>query len=206
MRDAKTRTRDRARRLAAAASLLLVPALLGGCLDAPGIEETWTRVDFARSSLAPFQNVTLGSTPAVTVGADITYRSILTGVVVAELRASSTLSPATLRIDPKAPRLQMAQDIDRLLASSVTLGRATRAVTGWDHLIQHIDFTFTGAIPSVVDSAGTGTGGVFLVCYLGAGERMELANGDDTLLVTPFVSTDKKILPLGLSLTPIAGP
>jgi hypothetical protein len=93
----------------------------------------------------------------------------------------------------------MAQDIDRLLANSVSVGRQTRAVTGWDHLIQHIDFTFDAWAPSVADS-GRATTGVFLVCYLGSGEEIEIPGQPDSIAVTPFASTPYQILPVGMEL------
>lgn len=175
-----------------------------GCLGEPEVEDRWTRVDIAGSNLVSGQQVQAGSSIPVTVSADITYRRILTGFAVAELRASTTYSAANLMIRPNDDnRLRMANDIDRLLATSVSMGRMTRAVTGWDHLIQRIDFTFTGAIPgTVTDSTGTGpVAGLFLVCYLGSGREIELANGTDSVAVTPFGSNAYQILPVGLPLS-----
>jgi len=95
----------------------------------------------------------------------------------------------------------MATDMDRLLATSVSMGREARAVTGWDHLIQHIDFAFTGDVPgSVTDSVGTGPAvGLFLVCYLGSGVKIERNDGTDTVIVTPYPSAPYQILPVGLT-------
>lgn len=175
-------------------------SLLGGCLDEPGIEETWTRIDIESSSLAPNQAMTLGSSPSISVRAKVTYRHIVTGFAVAELRTSSI--PATaVTVDPRSSRASMANDIDRILQNSVTAGRMTRAVTGWDHLIQPIDFTFTGAVPATVDSSSAG---LFLVCYLGSGTRLRLQNGQDSIVVTPFPSTPYEILPVGMELTTVA--
>ena len=176
---------------------------LAGCLDAPKIEDRWTRVDMTGASLAPGAPVTAGSTLPVQVGSDVYYRRILTGYAVAELRASTTFSPGSLQLAPNADRLRMATDMDRLLATSVSMGREARAVTGWDHLIQHIDFAFTGVVPgSVTDSVGTGpTAGLFLVCYLGSGVKVERPDGTDTVIVTPYASAPYQILPVGLSVT-----
>ena len=174
-----------------------------GCLSEPKIEDRWTRVDMTGASLAPAQSVPAGSVLPVRVSSDIYYRRIVTGYAVAELRASTTLSPGTLVLDPNADRLRMASDMDRLLATSVSMGREARAVTGWDHLIQHIDFAFTGSVPgSVTDSLGTGpTAGLFLVCYLGSGVKVERQDGTDTVIVTPYTSSPYQILPVGLSVT-----
>jgi len=184
----------------AGATLALV---LVGCLDAPKIEDRWTRVDMAGASLAPSQPVTAGSTIPVLVSSDIYYRRILTGYAVAELRASTSISPGMLQMNPNADRLQMATDMDRLLATSVSMGREARAFTGWDHLIQHMDFAFTGVVPgTVTDSVGTGpTAGLFLVCYLGSGVKVERQDGTDTVIVTPYTSSPYQILPVGLSVT-----
>ena len=176
---------------------------LAGCLEAPKLEDRWTRVDMTGASLAPAQSVPAGSTIPVQVSSDLYYRRILTGYAVAELRASTTVSPGMLQLAPNADRLRMANDMDRLLATSVSMGRAARAVTGWDHLIQHIDFAFAGVVPgSVTDSLGTGpTAGLFLVCYLGSGVKVERQDGTDTVIVTPYPSTPYQILPVGLSVT-----
>ncbi|HXJ69682.1 MAG TPA: hypothetical protein VNM39_12300 [Verrucomicrobiae bacterium] len=184
----------------AGATLALV---LAGCLDAPKIEDRWTRVDMAGASLAPSQPVAAGSTIPVQVSSDIYYRRILTGYAVAELRASTSISPGMLQMNPNANRLQMANDMDRLLATSVSMGREARAFTGWDHLIQHMDFAFTGVVPgTVTDSVGTGpTAGLFLVCYLGSGVKVERQDGTDTVIVTPYTSSPYQILPVGLSVT-----
>jgi hypothetical protein len=191
------------RALAASTAIAGLALALAGCFDAPKLEDRWTRVDMLGASLAPAQPVTAGSTIPVQVSSDLYYRRILTGYAVAELRASTTIAPGMLQMNPNADRLRMATDMDRLLATSVSMGREARAVTGWDHLIQHIDFAFTGVVPgTVTDSVGTGpTAGLFLVCYLGSGVKVERQDGTDTVIVTPYPSTPYQILPVGLSVT-----
>jgi len=192
--------RTRTARWLAGAALALAAA---GCLDEPKVEDRWTRVDMTGASLAPSQPVPAGSTIPVQVSSDIYYRRILTGYAVAELRASTSISPGMLQMNPNADRLLMANDMDRLLATSVSMGREARAFTGWDHLIQHMDFAFTGVVPgTVTDSVGTGpTAGLFLVCYLGSGVKVERQDGTDTVIVTPYASSPYQILPVGLSVT-----
>ena len=185
---------------------LLAPAWMGlalvtGCFDEPSIEDRWTRVDVTSSSLTPNQVVPPSTSQTITVGADITYRRIVTGFAVAELRASSSVTAASVVVAPESPRVTMAQDIDRILASSVTMGREARAVTGWDHLIQHIDFTFTGTTPAASDSMARG---LFLLVYMGSGEKIELQGGRDSIVVTPFLSEPMQILPVGMELS-VAG-
>ena len=197
-----------AKRIRIAAAMLPLALLAwasSGCLglDAPKLEDRWTRVDLKGANLAVGQAVTAGSTIPVLVSSDITYRRIVTGYAVAELRASTTFTPGMLQLRPDGDRLRMANDIDQLLATSVSMGRMTRAITGWDHLIQHIDFSFSGVVPSTVtDSTGTGpVAGLFLVCYLGSGVKLELPSGADSIIVTPFPSNPNQILPIGLPLT-----
>jgi hypothetical protein len=180
-----------------AALAALAAVLVAGCFDAPKIEDRWTRIDLLGASLTQAQVVPAGTSMAIAVSADVTFRRILTGYAVAELRASS-LPIDAVGVGPEAPRVPMAQDIDRILANSVTLGRMTRAVTGWDHLIQHIDFTFTGVTPATADSTSAG---LFLLCYLGSGVKIERPGTTDTVIVTPFVSQTDQVLPVGLELT-----
>lgn len=172
---------------------LAIALPLAGCLGKPEIEDRWTRVDVESASVTPQQQLVAGSTVPLTMRATVTYRTILTGFAVAELRASSVTS-GQVTVAPDAPREPMARDIDRILQSSVSLGRATRAITGWDHLIQPIDFAFDGHVPPS-DSAG-----LFLLCYLGEGEEVEREDGSDTLIVTPFDSMQFEILPVGIEL------
>lgn len=186
------------------ATLSLGALLLGGCLEKPGIEDTWTRIDVLSSNVSQGEAFAPGAAPTISVRANVIFRRIVTGYAVTELRASSTIAVPGAEVNPSAPRLRMATDIDDILLHSVTAGRMTRAVTGWDHLIQTIDFSFTGAVPATVDSAGVSTGatsGLFLLTYLGSGEKIEHPDGSDTLIVTPFSSGPYQILPVGMVLS-----
>jgi hypothetical protein len=184
---------------AATALLAVLAALpLAGCLEKPGIEDRWTRIDLLSTSAAPGEVVTAGVRDSFTVNGTITYRAIVTGYAVAELRASSSVSNASVTLDPKANRITMASDIDRILAQSVPCGRVVRPITGWDHLVQTMTLSF-GAVPPAADSAGA-TSGLFLLFYLGSGEKIELRDGTDSIAVTPFVSSEKQVLPIGLKL------
>jgi hypothetical protein len=137
----------------------------------------------------------------VSVKGRITYRDILTGFLVAEVRYSDTISPASVPLDPTENTLEAAQAIDYILANSVTAGRATRAVTGFDHLMQDIDLSFTATVPPEMYAGGATAGrGLYLLLYMGAGDEIELANGADSLVVTPFVSTQYEVLHNGFAL------
>lgn len=182
-----------------ALALGLVSTMLGGCLGAPEIEDRWTRVDLLSSNLAAGQTIAPGSSQTITMNTTVTYRRILTGFVVADLRATSATPAGTVVLGTDAPREPMALDIDRILQNSVSMGRATRAVTGWDHLIQHLNFSFNGVGPASADSSGAPVS-LFLVCYMGDGVEVERQGQPDTLIVTPWVSTAYSILPVGIEL------
>lgn len=188
--------RVRIGRLALVPLLMGGAVLLGGCFDEPKIEDRWTRLDIDGASVTVGQAMPAGS-DSITVQAAITYRKIVTGFAVAELRSSGTLTSADVTLSPQSDRVTMANDVDRVLANSVTMGRATRAITGWDHLIQRVDFGFRCTVPDTAT-------GLFLVLYLGAGDEIErgAANGADTLVVTPFPSVPNELLPVGIELTP----
>jgi hypothetical protein len=63
--------------------------------------------------------------------------------------------------------------------------------------MQEVNLSFTAQVPPAVLTSG----GLFLVLYMGSGDEIELANGEDSLVVTPFVSTDREILHTGFPIT-----
>ncbi len=193
------RKRKRARTWAAA----VLPALaLSACvLDEPEIDKRWTVLEFVDVAPQPEQTSPGGQPINVSVSGRITYRDILTGFLVAEVRYSDTISPASVPLDPTENTLEAAEAIDQILANSVTCGRATRAVTGFDHLMQDINLSFTATVPPAMYAGGATAGrGLYLLLYMGAGDEIELANGADSLVVTPFVSTQYEVLHNGFAL------
>jgi hypothetical protein len=195
----RVRRRELAAVLAAAASLLVV----AGCLEKPELDQQWTLLQFLDVAPTPDQSVSGNQPLQVNVRGRITYRQILTGFLVAEVRYSDTVSPQTLKMDPDTHTLAVAESVDRVLANSVSVGRATRAVTGFDHLMQDVTLSFTANIPP--QALAGGPGGVYLLLYMGSGDKMRLANGTDSLVVTPFVSTQYEVLHSGFPLD-ITGP
>lgn len=188
----------------AALALSLAALVTGfGCLGEPEIDERWTLLEFVTVDPLPGQSATANLPLDVTVRGRVTYRDILTGFLVAELRYSDSVSPESVVLQPTAHTLSVAADVDRILANSVTAGRATRAVTGWDHLMQDVSLSFTAQVP---DSA-TGRG-LYLLLYMGEGDEIRLQDGRDSLVVTPFVSTDYEVLHTGfeLDIIPPGGP
>ncbi len=181
--------------------VVILPAvgalMLGSCLGEPEVDERWTLLEMVSVTPQPDQARPASQPLNVSVSGRVTYRDIVTGFMVAEVRYSPTLTTLSVPLDKDEHTEQCARSVDQVLANSVTAGRATRAVTGWDHLIQNVNLSFTASVPPAVLTSG----GLFLVLYMGSGEEVELANGDDSLVVTPFVSTDKEILHTGFPIT-----
>ncbi|HET6462249.1 MAG TPA: hypothetical protein VFH33_00490 [Candidatus Krumholzibacteria bacterium] len=192
--------RTRKRRIPPRALLALVAfglTALVGCLDEPTIDETWTKLEFLSVTPGPKQSPSASQPINVRVQGRVTYRSILTGFLVAEVRYSPTIAPSSVLLNPDEHTLKDAESIDRILANSVTAGRATRASTGFDHLMQDVDLNFAATIPA---GYMPGTGGLYLLLYMGDGEEVERVNNTDTLIVTPFVSTQKEVLHTGFAI------
>jgi hypothetical protein len=179
----------------------LVALVVFGCvLDEPAIDERWTLVEFLSMSPRPEQSVAATQPINVSVKGRITYRRIVTGFLVAEVRYSDTISPQNVALATDEHTLEIAQDVDRILANSVSTGRATRAVTGFDHLMQDLNLNFTAQVPAALTTPGA-PGGLYLVLYMGSGEEIRLRNGTDSLVVTPFVSSNEEILHTGYTLS-----
>ncbi len=185
------------RTLAMAVTLTMGALPLVSCLGEPEVDERWTLLEMR--AVAPAPGVTVsGNQISVAVDARVTYRQILTGFMVAEVRYSDVFNPANLALDPTVHDEETAEDIDAILANSVTMGRATKAVTGWDHLMQDMELDFTAQVPQM--NASDPNQGLFLLVYMGSGEEIQLQDGRDSLVVTPFVSTDKQVLHTGFAL------
>jgi hypothetical protein len=72
----------------------LAAVIVAGCvLDEPEVDERWTLVEFLDVSPAPGQTRTASQPIQVNVNGRITYRRIVTGFLVAEVRYSDTISP-----------------------------------------------------------------------------------------------------------------
>lgn len=193
------------RRVAALLALAACALPISGCFDKPEIQDRWTRIDLEGANHVPNQAVTPGVSDSIALTATIIYRSILTGYAVAELRASSTLANGAVTLHPDASREPMAYDIDRILANSVSVGRVVRPITGWDHLVQTLDLSFSAVPPGSMGPTGAPSG-LFLLCYLGSGDKIELQDGSDSVAITPFVSTQYQVLPVGMKLKLVGSP
>ena len=190
--------------VAALAALALAGS---GCLGEPPIEDRWTLLEITGGPSAV--TVIPGQPAAIDLSTRITYRELLTGAVVAEVRASNILTPADVDFSTPDP-LVRTQLVDYVIRNSSSLGFATRLTTGFDHLIQNFSMTIdaAGSAPQmpdgfVVDSlnvAGPGTT-LFLLVYYGQVDEVEIQGGDEIEVVTPFFSDQYDILATGAVLT-----
>ena len=167
---------------------------LSGCLGEPPIEERWTLLEVLEAT--PASDAAYAGGTAVTVRARITYRELLTGFLVADLREAALLTSGDTSFDRGADDpLRMARDVDDVLLDSVTLGHDAMPVTGFDHLIQEVTLTFDSAAPA-------GTGDLFLGLYFSSDvEEVEQPDGSEIEIVTPTFSTERDILSAGVELT-----
>ncbi len=176
---------------------------VAGCLGEPEIDERWTLIEMKGSSPRPGHTVNPGETVSVTVDGQITYRRIRTGFLVAEVRYSPDLAPGALDLDPEEHTLTTSHQVERVLNSSVTAGRATKAVTGFDHLVQRINFAFDAIVPAEMlngDPDSVANRGLYLVLYLAEGEEIILADNRDSLVVTPLPVDEYELLFTGFAL------
>jgi hypothetical protein len=167
---------------------LLLTSLLAGCLGEPEIEDRWTRLDVVEvesGAIDPESNAV-----ALRVRGRITYRTILTGSLIMEIRSSEALGAKDVDLRDEADRLVATQQISTLLESSDASGSATRAVTGFDRLIQEVDFFFPGEIPT--PPAG---GAVFAVFYFGDVEEMDAPGNEQVTIITARDFEAEHILP-----------
>jgi len=191
-------------------SCALVTAF-AGCLGEPGIEERWTLLEIVDAQPTEAGSYAPGTPTPVTMNARITYREVLTGHLVADLRATSTITPADVALDADDPRA-VALDVDRILQDSVSLGADAVAITGWDHLRQEISFGFDGGLlaPTEADSSIASAGsapvnatGLFLLLYFADDvEEVELDSGEEIEVIHPALSADVDILSTGIGIGP----
>lgn len=171
--------------------------LAAGCLGEPEIGERWTLLELMVSTPGPQANLPADRDIPVRVRGRITYRDIETGFLVAEARYAENLDRRGFALDRDVHDLNAALEIERILENSVTAGRATKAVTGFDHLMQTVDLEFTARVPAAMGNTPPDSvlhRGLFLVLYLGEGDEIELQDGRDSLVVTPFRVEETQVL------------
>jgi hypothetical protein len=175
------------------APVFLLVLLGAGCLGEPALEDRWTRLDL-RDPLPAAPDSTAADT--LTVQGRVVFRSVITGAVIAEIRASDTVSYASVNLDPDAERGDLLRDVQAVLDNSTVLASATLPITGWDHLIRDMTLGLSWTRPA------TPPAGLFLVFYLGTVEEMETPQGGEEIIITPFVFEDVEVLPMGMELGP----
>jgi hypothetical protein len=185
--------------LASLGCSLAVAAGIAGSLGEPPLEDRWTSLEILNSSEDDSASVDLASGDTCQMTARITFRQILTGAIVSELRASSTITTDMVELNPDEQIRGTARDVDYILQNSVTAGRDFHSVTGYPELRREFSFNTTGFVPT--DTTLTGPIiGLFLVLYMGDEEEIELADGRDSIVITPFESERYQILHKGIAI------
>jgi hypothetical protein len=194
-----------ARLLVARLLVALVAPAVAGCLGEPTVDERLTHLEILDASPVAADAFTVGGATPVEMTVRVTYREILTGHVIAELRASETLTSDDTRFDLEAAWVAKSEDVDRILDESVSLGFAAVPATGWDHLVQELALSFDAGTPppdasGVAPTVGAPTG-LFLLLYFSTDvEEVELENGDEIEVVHPLYSRDHPILYSGVEI------
>jgi hypothetical protein len=178
---------------------VLLAAIAAGCLDSPSVEETWTRIEILSAVPATREGIVGQADVPVEVRARITYREILTGFLVADLRSAPGIAPGDVDLvddpDDDEDGLDVAREVDAILMSSTSVGVEAIEITGFDHLIQEATLEFDVTVPDT-----SAAGGLFLLVYFSSDvEELEDENGNeiDSILVTPTLSTERDILSAG---------
>lgn len=172
--------------------------LAGGCFDAPPIEETWTRIELVSSSVNSREDFAGGAVIPLRVEARITFRELLTGFLVVDVRSSATLTAADVDLeddpDDDEDGLDVARDVDRILLDSTSLAVEAVPITGFDHLIRDLEVELDASVP---DSAGN----IFLLVYF-SDDVEEVEDDMESIIVTPTLSTERDILSAGRAIAP----
>jgi len=173
----------------------------GGCFDSPPIEERWTRIELLSSSADVREDFAGGAAIPLQVQARITFRELLTGFLVVDVRSSATLTAADVDLeddpDDDEDGLDVAREVDRILLDSTSLAVEAIPITGFDHLIRDLDVELDAAVP---DTAGE----IFLLVYFSEDVEEVEEDGMESILVTPTLSTERDILSAGMAIAPAA--
>lgn len=182
-------------RIALVAALLT--GVLAGCLGEPPIEERWTHLEMQSFAMPDTTALVPGEFVSVTVNARVTFRQLMTGFLVGEVRASSSLTADSLALDDEDLVLA-SESVDYLIENSVPVSRDVKGLAGFPQLRRRVSFEFDVRVPGRTGpdyepGGGTATG-LFLVLYMGEGDEIELEDGRDSLVVTPFTTREHEIL------------
>ncbi len=185
-----------------AISLLASAALASGCLEAPPIEERWTRLEIDAISPDPNLAVVPGDSLVFSLDIRVTFRDLLTATVVADLCVSDSLSLSELNIDGQAEPLDQARQVDGILRNATHIGRTHRIVTGFDSLVREFELELAALVPADLEVNGPDSlrRGLFLVVYPADTEEIRLSDGSDSLAVFPLLSDEHPLLSTGFRL------
>ena len=187
---------------------LVLAGLLGGCLGEPPVEERWTHLEILSMAVPDTAAIAFGDSLPVQISSRVTFRDLFTGFLVGEIRVSQSLSADSLYFDADEDPVRASEDVHRLLAASAPVARGLKGLAGFPQLIRRVDFEISTRVPAFVDGRFDPPGGpprgLFLVLYMGDGEEIELEDGRDSVVVTPFVTRDDHILAKAIAL-PLAG-
>jgi hypothetical protein len=179
-------------------------AIFAGCLEEPPIEERWSNVRIDSQSVGGTGPLSAGDSTRVRVRTSVRFEELITGFVVAELRASQSLSYEDIGLDSIDDPIAESELVERIVSQSVPAGRATRATVGFPQLIRRFDFDFDVRIPTFVSGSYDPPGGItrslFLLVYLAEGDEIRLSTGQDSLVVDPFITQDMQVLHKGLAI------
>ena len=169
------------------------------CLEAPELEDRWTRLDVVDLSTEANAPTKWGEPVSIHARGRIMYRAVLTGAVAMELRYSDVLGFSDVQLEEESDRLAMTADIERILEGATVLAGASQPVTGFHKLIQEIEFDLEATLPP-------GPGGLFVIFYFGEEEEVEGPGGEMETVVRPVEFEAYEVLPGGRELVPESAP
>jgi len=188
-------------RLRTQRALVILPPLAlaaagGGCLEAPGTEETWTRLELLASAPTAATPLALGDTLAVSADARITFRAIRTGALALELRRGEATLAAAHPLGADDDPAQHSRRVEALLAATTPVAGASRTVTGFDHLMMDLALDFRSQVPGDLGADEA----LWLLLFFGEGEDIRREGMADTVVVTPVAMDSLEILATGFAL------
>lgn len=178
----------------------LASGILAGCLGDPPIQERWTHLEMIGVAAPDSADLRSGDTATIRLDGRVTFRRLVTGFLVGEVRVASDLTVDSLALDDEDLVLA-SESVDRLLRRSTSVARSVKALAGFPQLRRTVPMEFqvrVPATPAPTEGAPANPApSVFLVLYMGDGEEVELADGRDSLVVRPFDTHEHEVLAQG---------
>ncbi len=174
----------------------LLRGLLAGCQGEPPVEERWTHLEMIGVTVPDSAGLQPGDRVTVRLDGRVTFRRLVTGFLVGEVRTAAELSADSLALDDEDLVLA-SESVDHLLRRSTPVARAVKALAGFPQLRRTVPMEFTVDVPATPGSVDGTAPSLFLVLYMGDGEEIELADGRDSLVVDPFDTHEDEVLAQG---------